>query len=76
VSKSRHNDKDVIIPPVLLKLDRLDTEALRALLRTVPGVNQQALDRATDAALRDAFKSYWRTGKLTEAAIFNCKGGK
>jgi hypothetical protein len=76
VSKSRHNDKDVIIPPVLLKLDRLDTEALRELLHMVPGVNHWALDRATDAAMREAFKSYWRTGKLTEANIFNFRGGK
>ena len=71
MSKSRHNDKDVIVPPVLLKLDRLGTEDLRDLLRTVPGIKIDTLNRATDAAMRDAFKSYWRQGKLTEAAIFN-----
>jgi hypothetical protein len=72
----KRNGKDTIVPPVLLKLERLDTEALRDLLSTVPGINAIALSRATDAAMRDAFKSYWRQGKLTEAAIFNFKGGK
>lgn len=68
---SKRKDRDIVVPPVLQKLARLSTEGLRALLRTVPGVNLAALDRAGDAAMRDAFKTYWRTGKLTEQAIFN-----
>ena len=68
---SKRNEKDIIVPPVLQKLARLSTEGLRALLRTVPGVNHAALERAGDEAMRDAFKTYWRTGKLTEQAIFN-----
>lgn len=68
---SHRNDKDVIVSPVLLKLARLGTEDLRDLLAAMPGINACALSRATDEAMRDAFKSYWRQGKLTEAAIFN-----
>jgi hypothetical protein len=51
------------------RLDQMMPAMLRRLIQSIPTVNNAALSRAGDGALRDAAHSYLRTGKLTETVV-------
>ena len=59
--------------PADVKLDHMTAEALRALLRTVPGAAVAGLTHMDVVRLRRAAQTYIRIGRLTEAQVLQFK---
>ena len=63
------------VPPSAadVKLDHMTAEALRALLRTVPGAAVAGLTHMDVDRLQRAARTYIRIGRLTEAQVLQFK---